>query len=321
MTSATSEFETTLRRLCREAGAVAVGFARAGDVSAEFNAEFEEWLRQGCHAGMDYMERHAEIRRNPAMLLKGAETVVCLAFSYHQPSLRDESLPLLAPYAYGRDYHKELRTRLRDVTDWIARQHHQSRICIDSAPLPERYWAMVAGIGRRCDNGSIAVDGHGTELFLAEIITTMPLHPDTPSHEECLHCGECHTACPTKALSSDGRIDSRRCLNYLTIEHSGLYSDYENSLMREAREKHPAGWIAGCDICQRACPLNHDVPATNIPNFLPRPGIMSLTPEIFNHMAPDRKEHLLAGSALRRSIFFRNKGDTVPTTPHVEKML
>lgn len=288
--------------ICLKAGAVAVGIAAVEDIDTLCKEHFSKWISRKMHAGMDYMERHADLRSNPKTLLEDAQSVICVAFSYHQPKLRDKSLPLLAPYAYGRDYHKELRSRLKPLVNLLDSQGYKSRICIDSAPIAERYWALKSGIGRRCDNGCIAIDGYGSEVFLAEVLTTLPLPADRPSDKECLHCGLCLSACPTGALQKDSTIDCRRCMNYLTIEHHTPHTAEQQQIIAEAKLKHKPGWFVGCDICQRVCPLNRDVPSTEIEAFLPRQTIIELTPEKYAALSDAERDALLNGSPLRRAL-------------------
>ncbi len=252
-----------LRAALLEAGAAAVGFATAGPVSEDEDRRLRGWLAAGHHAGMAWMERHADLRRDLDNVLPGTRTVISLAFPYAPERERPSDLPYLSRYAYGTDYHEAIRSLLTAVLEQTGILS-SCRICIDSAPVSERFWAIRAGIGYRGDNGALIVPGIGPEVFLAEILTTIEFEPDTPSNAEflhsnaeCLHCGACLRACPTGALQPDGTIDCRRCISYLTIEHSGPWTDPDAI----AAMSTPAGRhsLFGCDCCITACPLRNDI--------------------------------------------------------------
>lgn len=263
-----------LRAALFEAGAAAVGFASAGPVSEDENRRLRGWLAAGHHAGMAWMERHADLRRDLDNVLPGTRTVISLAFPYAPERERPSDLPYLSRYAYGTDYHEAIRSLLTAVLEQTGILS-SCRICIDSAPVSERFWAIRAGIGYRGDNGALIVPGIGPEVFLAEILTTIEFEPDSPSYAECLHCGVCLRACPTGALQADGTIDCRRCISYLTIEHRGPWTDPDAI----AAMSTPAGRTSlfGCDRCITACPLRNDTSSPHTWNQ-PLPAMLALTP-------------------------------------------
>ena len=257
-----------------EAGAAAVGFASAGPVSEDEDRRLRGWLAAGHHAGMTWMERHADLRRDLDNVLPGTRMVISLAFPYAPERERPSDLPYLSRYAYGRDYHEAIRSLLTAVLEQTGLLS-SCRICIDSAPVSERFWAIRAGIGYRGDNGALIVPGIGPEVFLAEILTTIEFEPDAPADAECLHCGACRRACPTGALQPDGTIDCRRCISYLTIEHRGPWTAPDAI----AAMSTPAGRTSlfGCDRCITACPLRNDTssPHTWAPTL---PAMLALAP-------------------------------------------
>lgn len=257
-----------------EAGAAAVGFAPAGPVSEDEDRRLRGWLAAGHHAGMTWMERHADLRRDLDNVLPGTRMVISLAFPYAPERERPSDLPYLSRYAYGRDYHEAIRSLLTAVLEQTGLLS-SCRICIDSAPVSERFWAIRAGIGYRGDNGALIVPGIGPEVFLAEILTTIEFEPDSPSYAECLHCGVCLRACPTGALQADGTIDCRSCISYLTIEHRGLWTDPDAI----AAMSTPAGRTSlfGCDRCITACPLRNDTSSPHTWNQ-PLPAMLALAP-------------------------------------------
>lgn len=263
-----------LRAALREAGAAAVGFATAGPVSEDEDRQLRGWLAAGHHAGMAWMERHADLRRDLDNVLPGTRTVISLAFPYAPERERPSDLPYLSRYAYGTDYHESIRSLLTPVLEQMGILS-SCRICIDSAPVSERFWAIRAGIGYRGDNGALIVPGIGPEVFLAEILTTIEFEPDSPSNAECLHCGACRRACPTGALQPDGTIDCRRCISYLTIEHRGPWTHPDAiAAMHTDVGRHS---LFGCDRCITACPLRNDTSNPHTWNQ-PLPAMLALTP-------------------------------------------
>lgn len=264
-----------IRKLILGSGAVATGFAEATPVDARAAYEYDKWIGEGHHASMGYLERHAPLRKDPSNVLEKVRTVISTAFSYEPQEPSVATAPAIACYAWGDDYHDVIRRRLAPVVDRLKTEYgHDWRICIDSAPIPERYWAMKAGIGRRGINGSVGVDGYGCNIFLAEILTSLPVAPDAPTEAFCHNCGACVKACPTGALLGDGTVNCRRCINYLTIEHRGEW-DAEGKVAMATPQGRRS--LFGCDICHNVCPLNKGARPTLIEEFFPRKEIISLT--------------------------------------------
>ena len=281
------------------AGASAVGFARAEDVEPAAMENYKEWIAGGNHGGMDYLARHASLKSHPSHVLETVSTVISMAFSYAPSVWRDRSLPVVSCYAYGYDYHDVIRNRLSPVVDCLRERYGGDwRICIDTAPLAERYWAMKAGIGKRGKNGSVIVDNCGSYNFLAEVLTSHPVAPDAPTEGVCLGCGACVRACPQKAILKNGNIDARRCINYLTIECRGEWEKGDKEAMATDVGRRS---LYGCDICQRVCPHNRDVSPTAIPGFLPLKGIMELTAEDVADMDQKKFSSFFKGSAIKRA--------------------
>lgn len=260
------ELNDRLASLLTEAGAAAFGSAPAAPVEKEEWERFESWLEKGFNAGMEYMKNYPEIRRDPRLLLEGAQTVISVAFNYRQPN----PYPGIATYAIGQDYHKVLRKRLKRAVNEIREEFGGNwRICIDSAPVLERYWARKCGIGSRSPiHGNIIIPGTGSMVFLAEIISSLevvlsgtavtdtgkPFPPETRQPR-----------CPTGALQPGGCIDARKCINYLTIEKKEPLTEEERELAGQA--------FFGCDICQLGCAENRGPTPQILPEFRPLPGL------------------------------------------------
>ncbi len=297
--------------LLRSAGAVAFGVAEAKPVADTEWDSFLSWLEEGKNAGMDYMARYLDVRKNPQLLLDGAKSIISVAFSYVPEKIRDNSEGYISCYAYGKDYHKVLKKRLdKVVVELKGKFGGEYRICIDSAPILEKYWAQQAGIGFRGDNGSLIVPGYGSMVFLAEIVTTLSIDPDSPCSESCGSCGICHGICPGKAIDSTGTIDSNRCINYLTIEHKGEWEKKDAIATMSTPEG--LNTIFGCDRCIVACPHNRNIPFTSIKEFSMSETVTSLSIDSVRNMSYDEFDKKITGTPIRRAGYeglLRNVSD------------
>ncbi len=263
------------------------GIVELGPVPEGLVREYEAWLEAGHHAGMEYLERHRELRRDPRLLLEGARTMLVYAFPYPTETGRPESLPMISRYAFGEDYHDRVRRELKAEGERICGLLRERglertfRVCVDTAPLAERYWAVRSGLCVRGVNGTAIIPGVGSFFFLGEVIFTATgeelesllradhnratqhggLNPGGVRAMDaiyrvptgCGECGACLRACPTGALLGDGTVDCRWCLSYLTIEHRGDWDEIGRAAMetRAGRET-----LYGCDRCLAVCPHN-----------------------------------------------------------------
>jgi epoxyqueuosine reductase len=243
------------------------GFARCGFAAAGEPPRFERfraWLAAGRHAGMAYLAGTAGVRGDPARLLPGARSVVCLSFAHPAGEAVASDGARIARYAIGADYHGLLRKRAEAVARTVAERLSYGfswRVCVDSTPLSERAFAAAAGLGWIGKNGCLIDPERGSFLLLAEILVDLDLPPDDPIAEQCGACNLCLSACPTDAFVEPGLLDAARCLSYWSIEHRGTLPD--------AIKPQLAEWIFGCDICQEACPWNAPVLAASSPASVP----------------------------------------------------
>lgn len=284
-----------LDSIMRSSGAVAWGVATAEPVDSEAWERRERWISDGNNAGMEYLDRYPGVRRDPRNLLGEARSVIVAAYSYYPSRRQPAYAPQFAWYAYGRDYHEVVRARLERVASRLDEVYAGARfrICVDTAPLMERYWAVKAGVGFIGRNAQLIVPGHGSACFLGEIVTTIPLPASTPSEGACPDgCDLCIRACPGGAISRECTVDARRCLSYLTIEHRGAFTDGMPQLGRR---------IYGCDACQSACPLNRGISPTDIPEFSPSEALMSLTDSDIATLTPERFSSIFSHSAVKRA--------------------
>lgn len=289
-----------LKELIKDlSGASAVGVAAVAPVDEEAASLYDRWIDDGCAGGMAYLERYGDVRRNPALLLDGARSVIVCAFSYANPDavekMRRSGGPLISEYALGDDYHTELRQRLKVASERLTELcGGATRICVDTAPLRERYWARQAGLGFIGINNYLILPDLGMHFVLGTILwTEIPDDCfDEPDLRPCKQCMKCVQACPGKALDGKGRLDARKCLSYLTIEHRG---EMPQGLQLENR-------LFGCDTCRRICPHEPaNYPETNIPAFVARPEVVALTRPDWCAMTADRFNTLFRNSPLRRA--------------------
>ncbi len=214
--------------------------------------EFREWLREGAHGEMNYMERGEEKRCDPQKILPGARSIVVLAMNYFQGEQErlshSAATGRIARYAWGDDYHELIGTKLDEVDQFLRRFGGQQKCYVDTGPILERDHAAQAGIGWHGKNTMLIDEQLGTWFFLAEILTTLELPPDEPVRDRCGTCERCINACPTGAITAPHRLDARRCISYLTIELKG-------SIPLELRPL-VGNRIFGCDDCLAVCPWN-----------------------------------------------------------------
>ncbi len=287
-----SDLKHRIIALAVKAGAIRTGFARAEAVGSEAWDVYSGYIADGRHGAMGYLANYPDIRRDPRLLLEDgdAKSLIVCAFPYYSPEVDEPTDARFAFYARGTDYHKVLRERLGVVTDELAAAGCVSRICIDSAPLMERYWAVRSGVGFVGLNSQLIVPGGGSYVFIATIITDADLEPDDPCGDDCGKCGKCVRACPGGAIGADGSFDATRCLSYLTIEYRGELPDGADFGRN----------VYGCDRCQICCPHNQGVKPTEIEEFKPREEVVALTREGIEAMTPSEFNRIFEGSAVKR---------------------
>lgn len=283
-----------MKQQARLLGFDACGYAQAGPVSAQAAARYSQWLAQGKNGCMDWAARYRDLRCDPTLLLPGAKTVISLAMNYYPRRFKPAGTPQLAYYAYGRDYHEVVRDRARQLARCIEQLTGcTSRVCVDSAPVLERYWAQRAGIGYTGLNGLVIVPGRGSYFFLCEVLTTLELPPDAPCTLTCQGCHACERNCPGGALKG-GEVDARRCISCLTIEYRG--PELPQWLGQAMGDR-----VYGCDACQQCCPHNREATATTVPEFQPSDALLALTLDDIESMDQAQFSRLFSHSAVKRT--------------------
>ena len=254
-----------IRELATEVGFDLVGLAPAVvGLGAE---RLSEWLAAGKHGEMGYMAKHEEARRDPNRVLDGVRSLVVVAMGYRtvEPEPATTGFARISRYAWNRDYHDLVRQRLLALTERLLAEAPglACRAVVDSAPVMERDYAQLAGLGWIAKNTLLINKQLGSWLFLGALLLDRELDYDRPHPtDHCGTCTRCLDACPTGAFDGPYRLDPRRCISYLTIEH-------RSAIPRELR-RSLGSWLFGCDICQEVCPWNRRAPRNTAPELSPR---------------------------------------------------
>lgn len=303
-----------------------VRFAAATELSNEA-IRYEEWIHQGFHGTMQYLERNIDKRRDITLVLPEAQTVIVVAKTYYTPHVHNNLLTQtpdtmvdigsdahaspttdsgdassgthgkISRYAWGDDYHEVITKQLDFAIEHLQNEHPQYsfRRYTDTGPVMEKAWAVRSGIGWQGKNSNILSRSLGSYFFLGVIITTLRVQPDSPVQDHCGTCTACIDSCPTRAIVQPGVVDATRCISYWTIETKGqgeVPPDVQQNL---------DGWLYGCDVCQEVCPWNRFAVPTNEPAFQPRLQQTSLTLDAVLMMSEDDFRGRFKGSPIKRT--------------------
>ncbi|WP_073976619.1 tRNA epoxyqueuosine(34) reductase QueG [Erythrobacter donghaensis] len=287
------------------AEAAKLGFADCGFAPAalgpENAARFQAWLDAGCHGDMLWMEGRSHQRAEPKVLWSDVRSVIMLGMSY-APGRDPFALEAQADrgrisvYAQGGDYHKTVKSALKALARWIVAQAEdvQVKVFVDTAPVMEKPLAMAAGLGWQGKHTNLVSRSHGSWLFLGAIYTTLELAPSGAGRDRCGSCTACQDICPTDAFPAPYRLDARRCISYLTIEHEGPIP----AELRAGIGNH----VYGCDDCLAVCPWNKFADAAHRNQaFLPRAELVA--PSLADLLSLDDAAFraLFSGSPIKRS--------------------
>src|SRR5215472_6229054 len=264
------DIKAAIREEALRLGFDAVGFAPAA-LAPEARAHLAEFIARGFHGEMGWLAHRAEQRAHPQALWPEARSVVVLGLNYAPAD--DPLAPLarkteggISVYARGRDYHDIVKSRLKALARSIAaRWPGELKVFVDTAPVMEKPLAARAGVGWQGKHTNLVSRQWGSWLFLGEIYLSLDLPPDEPESDHCGACSRCLDVCPTRAFPAPYRLDARRCISYLTIEHKGHIDAALRPLMGNR--------IYGCDDCLAVCPWNKFAQATREPGFAPREAL------------------------------------------------
>lgn len=287
-----------IKAAAAELGFDIVGIAKAEPLDVE-GARFMNWLAGGFHGEMKWLEREPERRTDPRSIFPEARSVVVVALNYYTPyeHLSEGNKGKISRYAWGDDYHEVIGERLRKLLDLIVSEvpGAKGKICVDTAPMMDKAWAVRAGIGWLGKHSNVITTEVGSWIFIGELLLDVELEADTdlvPDH--CGSCTACIDACPTKAIVDPYVVDSRKCISYATIE-------LRDEELPDAIVPHLDGWLYGCDICQEVCPWNRFEKPSNESAFEPRYGETSLDLDSIANMSHDEYVDRFRRSAMKRT--------------------
>ena len=280
-----------------------LGFAKCGIVPAvrldDEAARLREWLDRGYQGEMRWMDRPEQDRADPRTVMPKARSVIVLASNYFTPYSHsdDPAQGKISRYAWGDDYHDVLRERMRVFLTRITEEAPdvEGRLCVDTAPMMEKAWAVRAGLGWIGRHSNLITKEVGSWVFLSEILLDIELEYDREIVED--HCGTCTAcldACPTSAIVEPYVVDSRKCISYATIE-------LRDDTLPVEIAGNLNGWLYGCDICQDVCPWNRFETPTDEPRFQPRLGETSLSLDRVDRMEHEEYVERFRGSAMKRT--------------------
>ncbi|MCC7166395.1 MAG: tRNA epoxyqueuosine(34) reductase QueG [Rhodospirillales bacterium] len=274
----------------------AVGFAKP-DPGEQARSDLDQYLAQGRQGDMEWMERRVGERGDPTVYFPPAKTAIMLALNY-TPATMPKAKPgegVISIYAQGRDYHDVMKPRLKTLCRWLDERYGaKARPFVDTAPVMEKPLAARAGLGWQGKHTNLVSRRFGSWLFLGGVLTDLELTPDPSESDRCGSCTRCLDACPTGALEPY-RIEPRRCLSYLTIEHKG---DWPADLSGPLGKR-----IYGCDACLAACPWNKFATPTQEAAFAPRFHPPLLTE--FDSMTDEAFRSRFAGTPVKRTGLYR----------------
>ncbi len=277
-----------------ESGFSHCGIARIGKLD-EIRPRYAAFLQRNGHASMKYLETYFEKRMNPELVMAGTRSVITVLLNYYPPEIiAEEDNYVISKYAYGRDYHLEMRERMAKLVGIMKDQFGEfsAKAFVDSGPVLEKAWAQRCGVGWQGKNTLIINKTGGSFFFIGIILTDLDLEPDLPESDHCGTCNACVTACPTGALDMPYQLNIVRCISYQTIENR----EEIPSMISERLN----GRIYGCDACQDVCPYNRFARPHNIPGFLPSDRLKKMRKQDWTCLDEPGFSDLFAESGVKR---------------------
>ncbi len=283
----------------------ACGFAKAELLDTEAR-RLEEWLTQQRNGSMSWMANNFDKRIDPTKLVPGAKSVVSVIGSYFHPQHdhKNDNSPKIAKYALGRDYHKVFKKKLKELFNYTGSLvgNIEGRFFVDSAPVLDKAWAVRSGLGWMGKNSNILNKDIGSFFFIGEMILDVEFSYSVETTDHCGTCTRCIDACPTDAIYEPYRVDSNKCISYLTIELKEQIPEELQSYMGQ--------WMYGCDICQDVCPWNTAPSITRMADLEPRKKLLNRDIDYWKEIDNPQYEALFEGSAIRRAKFEKFKMNT-----------
>lgn len=281
----------------KEIGFDLVGFAKADEL-AEESEQLNKWLKLGYQAGMKYMEKNIDKRKDVSLILEDAKSVISLAVNYytnHQFS-EDKNTGKVSRYAWGKDYHLIIWEMLEELENELLNNDpaFKCKSYVDTGPVMDKAWAVKAGLGWLGKHTNVINREFGSWIFIANIFTNCEFDYSEPIPDYCGSCTACIEACPTDAIVSEYVVDSNKCISYLTIENKGEI-DFNFTGKFD-------GWVFGCDICQDVCPWNIKfLQPSKVDDFNPKDGIKEIVLSEINTMNDSEFKERFAETPILRA--------------------
>ncbi|MBT3299428.1 MAG: tRNA epoxyqueuosine(34) reductase QueG [Candidatus Marinimicrobia bacterium] len=280
-----------------------LGFQKVGITDPVFDEkqkeELEEWISKGHHASMEWIVKRKDERGNVFEYFPEVKSIISVGMNYNSGFSQDDlkSDYKISQYAWGDDYHDYMKSKLFHLLAWLKEEVKDVKgiVCVDTSPLMEKPLAQKAGLGWQGKHTNLITRDYGSWIFLGAVLLDIPLDYDKPFMEDlCGSCTACLDACPTHALE-ENKIDARKCISYLSIEHRGDFPKHQNQL---------DDWIYGCDICQDVCPWNQKFSVTtDVSAFQPRKDILEWANEDWHQMDEENFRQLFKKSPVKRTKF------------------
>jgi len=287
-----------IKKVAQELNFSLCGIAKAEELTDDAR-RLEQWLKQGRHGNMQYMERYFDMRINPSLLVPGAQSVITLLCNYFPAEKQQPGAPRISKYAYGKDYHEVIKAKLNEFLYRIQEEIGavNGRGFIDSAPVLERAWATKSGMGWIGKNGNFITKQQGSFFFIATLIVDLALQPDDPfAKDYCGSCTRCIDACPTGAILPNKEVQGNKCISYYTIELKDML------IPADMKDKFQ-NWMFGCDVCQDVCPWNRFSKPHNEAAFAPIPEILNLSTKEWQALSEESFRQIFKHSPLKRSKY------------------
>ncbi|WP_291960474.1 tRNA epoxyqueuosine(34) reductase QueG [Maribacter sp.] len=278
-----------------------LGFLSCGVSKADFLEEeaprLERWLNNNMNGEMSYMANHFDKRLDPRKLVEGSKSVISVLLNYYPKETQDEDSYKISKYAYGHDYHHVIKTKLRQLQEFITDEIGEvnGRAFVDSAPVLDKAWAAKSGLGWIGKHSNLLTQRVGSFYFIAELIVDLELEYDHAVTDHCGTCTACIDACPTQAIVEPYVVDGSKCISYFTIE-------LKNELPNEMKGSFD-DWMFGCDVCQDVCPWNRFSKPHNEPLFNPNPELLSMTRKDWEEITEDVFRKVFQKSAVKRTKY------------------
>ena len=280
-----------------------LGFSHVGISKASFLEDearnLEKWLLNDYNGKMQYMENHFDLRTDPRKLVHGAKSVITILFNYYTDKKQiDPEAPKISKYAYGKDYHFVIKSKLKEFQAFISAKFGDvnMRGFVDSAPVMDKAWAKKSGLGWIGKHSNLVNKKKGSYFFIAEIILDLELDSDLPIRDYCGSCTRCIDSCPTGAIVKPYVVDGSKCISYLTIE-------LKDEIIPKEFSGKMDNWMFGCDVCQQVCPWNRNATPHQEPLFDPPNDLLSLTKKEWKELDEEMYRELFKKSPVKRTKF------------------